>query len=110
VASVGGFVIAEAAAGKQPPPSSIYFAESPVDATQTKDITVMCPSGMRATGGGGFVFTGSAPTFLQRSTPVSVGGGDAVNSGDIAAGWRVTGMFDLQVYNTWGLRAYVVCT
>jgi hypothetical protein len=56
------------------------------------------------------VYAAQAPTFLQRSSPVSVGGGDAVNSGDIAAGWRVTGMFDLQVTNNWGLRAYVVCS
>ena len=48
VGTVSGVVVAEAAGKQQPPPSSIYFAETPIDPSQSEDSAVMCPTGMRA--------------------------------------------------------------
>ena len=63
------------AAPSKPVPGTVYTADSPVDTSQGKDITVRCPEGQHATGGGGYVFTRQAQTFLVGSTPVVPNGG-----------------------------------
>jgi hypothetical protein len=102
------FVWTASAAPNKPVPGTVYVLESPVDTGAAKDLTVFCPSGQHATGGGGYAFTSQAPTFIYMSVPVANGGAPALQ-GEVAAGWHTIMTFDLTVTNNWGMRAYAVC-
>ena len=91
------------------PGPTVYTAETAVTTEQSKTISVSCPAGMHATGGGGWVTTAQAQTFLTQSVPITSNGNPAA-SGQPATGWQVTGTFDLIVTNNWALRVYAVCS
>jgi len=96
------------AAPSKPVPGTVYVAEWPQETSAGKDLSVFCPTGQRASGGGGYVFATQAPTFLTTSVPIDSGGAPALQ-GELAVGWHVAATFDLTVTNSWGLRGYVVC-
>lgn len=89
-------------------PGTVYAAEWPVDNSVGKSLIVQCPANQHATGGGAYIFSSQAPTFISLSVPVNRGNAIA-QQGEVATGWRVDATFDLTVINSWGLRAYAVC-